>query len=186
MPDINEPTMPAIPEAAIEAAAIALWNREGGGPDPVPGYIRHDAYATLAAALPHLSIPSAPAQAPGGLVERLALTEMILAHAEDPALAPVAAALSAAIAALSQEQRGAVGGKPLEWEDADASARADGVREGVGVVDTLIESLQEGLMTDADLTAGDRIAMRHQVVALDEAATAIRALINKDAGGGRG
>lgn len=108
MSDINEPTMPAIPEAAVEAAAIALWNREGGGPDPVPDYIRHDAYATLAAALPHLSIPSAPAQAPGGLVERLALAEMILAHAEDPALAPVAAALSAAIAALSQEQRGAV------------------------------------------------------------------------------
>lgn len=50
----------------------------------------------------------ARAQAPGELLRKLALAEMLLAHSEDEALVPVSEALSDAVAALtSQKQRGA-------------------------------------------------------------------------------
>jgi hypothetical protein len=44
----------------------------------------------------------------------------------------------------------------------------------IGVIETLLESLQEGLMTDAGLTEADREAMRHQIDALEVAAHSIR------------
>jgi len=47
-------------------------------------------------------------------------------------------------------------------------------RLAIGDIDTLIESVREGLMTDSDLTAEDRVAMQHQIEALDVAANAIR------------
>ncbi|MEQ9634630.1 MAG: hypothetical protein RLW68_00950 [Devosia marina] len=47
-------------------------------------------------------------------------------------------------------------------------------KRAVGEVETLIESLNEGIMTDGDLTKADVIAMRHQLEALNLAAGAIR------------
>lgn len=55
-----------------------------------------------------------------------------------------------------------------------AEARREALEEACGAVGTLTESLQEGLMTDADLTGADREAMKHQITALNVAAAAIR------------
>lgn len=47
-------------------------------------------------------------------------------------------------------------------------------RKAADRVDTLRESLMEGLMTDAGLTKADRIAMNHQLEALAVASKEIR------------
>lgn len=65
---------------------------------------------------------------------------------------------------------------------ADATAIAKAIQSSVeaersraaGEVETLIESLNEGLMTDGDLSKADVIAMRHQLEALHLAVDAIR------------
>lgn len=50
------------------------------------------------------------------------------------------------------------------------------VTDAIGVVDTLIESLAEGMMTDAGLTKADRVGMKHQITALEIAKDGISAL----------
>jgi NTP pyrophosphatase (non-canonical NTP hydrolase) len=56
------------------------------------------------------------------------------------------------------------------------STREAVLEEAARANHTLIESLQEGLMTDAGLSDADRVGMNHQIVALEEAAASIRAL----------
>lgn len=51
-----------------------------------------------------------------------------------------------------------------------------GAVKAIGVIDTLIESLSEGLMTDAGLPKADRVAMEHQITALEIAKDGIAAL----------
>lgn len=53
------------------------------------------------------------------------------------------------------------------------AAYRKGVTNSIKWIDTLVESLQEGLMTDAGLTEQDRRAMRDQIAALDEAKATI-------------
>lgn len=59
-------------------------------------------------------------------------------------------------------------------EQAIAKALAGERERCAGAVETLIESVNEGLMTDAGLTDADVVAMKHQVEALDVAVEAIR------------
>lgn len=59
--------------------------------------------------------------------------------------------------------------------NAEAISRTGAVK-ATGVIDTLIESLSEGLMTDAGLSKADRDAMRHQISALETAKAEISAL----------
>jgi len=75
-------------------------------------------------------------------------------------------------------------GMTVERRNETAAAReavhaddfAVGVKAAQSVVDTLIESLEEGLMTDAGLAGDDRIAMRHQIGALGVASAEIYSL----------
>jgi hypothetical protein len=67
--------------------------------------------------------------------------------------------------------------KARAWDAlADTFAKGESKERArcIGVIDTLVESLQEGLMTDAGLTIEDRLAMRHQIEALEVAASGIR------------
>lgn len=52
------------------------------------------------------------------------------------------------------------------------------MQKAISIIETLIESLEEGLMTDAGLTEEDRTAMRHQIEALEVAKEQIQAEIN--------
>jgi len=82
-------------------------------------------------------------------------------------------AKAAAQADYEQRIRSALVSPPVEAQP------DEGVREGrtaIGVIDTLLESLQEGLMTDANLTEEDRVAMQHQINALDTAKEEIEAI----------
>ncbi len=54
------------------------------------------------------------------------------------------------------------------------AAKAEERQGAIGEIDTLIESLNEGLMTDSDLTNTDRVAMGHQIEALNVAADILR------------
>jgi len=54
------------------------------------------------------------------------------------------------------------------------AAKAEERQGALNEIDTLIESLNEGLMTDAGLTQADRDGMTHQVMALHVAADTIR------------
>lgn len=69
-------------------------------------------------------------------------------------------------------------GKSKEWWSTCAEALSrTGAVKAIGVIDTLIESLSEGLMTDAGLTKADRVAMEHQITALEIAKDGIAALV---------
>lgn len=79
---------------------------------------------------------------------------------------------------------------PIDPAAIRAQARREALEEAarrtVDEADTLIESLREGIMTDAGLTLDDRRQMRDQIDALgifkEDASRAIRALADKEPG----
>ncbi len=56
----------------------------------------------------------------------------------------------------------------------------EALTKATGVIDTLIESLSEELMTDAGLLKADRVIMKHKISALELAKDGIAALFAKE------
>jgi hypothetical protein len=65
-------------------------------------------------------------------------------------------------------------GNAVAWPEDVARAILAERERCAGSVEVLRESLLEGLMTDGDLTAEDRVAMNHQLEALQIALDCIR------------
>lgn len=125
-------------------------------------YVRADIHATLAAENEQMKLESK--------AERLvlkALNEGLKAEVEQ---------MAKEFDELCAEKLGIIR-KPTRTE---ASAAVK-VTDAIGVIDTLIESLSEGLMTDAGLTKADRSGMKYQITALELAKDIISTLTTEPA-----